>query len=411
MQNDTSQHRTGFIFRRKVPVAQMMAWQKGPLSSPLLTLNRTLKQDAVKFFKVIQHVMGGRKRDRPTGIPLHNGSTTSLLSCTSLSLLEEERWSIGEGLAHGELHLEERPAWKTALFAEIETAADAAFNPSTFGESLDATLRLQERNYPNEKIPVILPFHADGILAPGGMKCEGIFRVPGDSDLVSRLKLRIDRGYYTLENVDDPHMLASLLKLWLRELCDPSSPRSSTTTASMQDLIHLLVSLSREGFSETQDDGNKYGTRIVTQPAEVQSPVYDSSVYECTTFVYNLLSAMGPMKTTYRPLHPNLVSPNLAIGDEADIGLHQDLLGLHSQKWTLSMPLAPYVVESLFWLSPDLDRRPGETYIILSGTTDEYVDGHVDTAHKKNPFSLGEDRFVTASSVFRLSKPSLFWVR
>ncbi|KAI5996819.1 hypothetical protein EDC04DRAFT_3096415 [Pisolithus marmoratus] len=129
------------------------------------------------------------------------------------------------------------------------------------------------------------------------MKCEGIFRVPGDSDLVSRLKLRIDRGYYTLENVDDPHMLASLLKLWLRELCDPSSPRSSTTTASMQDLIHLLVSLScessrlstegwccssREGFSETQDDGNKYGTRIVTQPAEVQSPVYDSSVYECT---------------------------------------------------------------------------------------------------------------------------------
>ncbi|KAI6011656.1 hypothetical protein EDC04DRAFT_3145728 [Pisolithus marmoratus] len=150
------------------------------------------------------------------------------------------------------------------------------------GESLDATLRLQERNYPNEKIPVILPFHADGILAPGGMKCEGIFRVPGDSDLVSQLKLRIDRGYYTLENVDDPHMLASLLKLWLRELCDPSSPRSSTTTASMQDLIHLLVSLSREGFSETQDDGNKYGTRIVTQPAEVQSPVYDSSVYECT---------------------------------------------------------------------------------------------------------------------------------
>lgn len=274
-----------------------MAWQKAPLTSPLLTLNRSLKQNAVKIFKVIQHIMGERERDRPAGIPVHNGSTCSLPSSGSLSLLEEERWLISEGLTHGELrdeiycqlmkqltgnpnpegvfkgwqilcvlltafppsknfetylrsfmlqhtsHSEGRvdvmakhclrrlvaismrgPRGKPPSVAEIETAADAAFNPSTFGESLDATMRLQERNYPNEKIPIILPFLADGILALGGTKCEGIFRVPGDSDLVSDLKLRIDRGYYTLENVDDPHVLASLLKLWLRELCDPLVP-------------------------------------------------------------------------------------------------------------------------------------------------------------------------------------------
>ena len=73
-------------------------------------------------------------------------------------------------------------------------------------------------------MPIILPFLADGILALGGTKAEGIFRVPGDGDLVSDLKLRIDRGYYSLEGVDDPHVLASLLKLWLRELCDPLVP-------------------------------------------------------------------------------------------------------------------------------------------------------------------------------------------
>lgn len=89
---------------------------------------------------------------------------------------------------------------------------------------MDATIRLQERNYPHQKIPIILPFLADGILALGGTKAEGIFRVPGDNDSVSGLKLRIDRGYYTLEGVDDPHVLASLLKLWLRELCDPLVP-------------------------------------------------------------------------------------------------------------------------------------------------------------------------------------------
>jgi hypothetical protein len=73
-------------------------------------------------------------------------------------------------------------------------------------------------------VPIILPFLTDGILALGGTKSEGIFRVPGDGDAVSELKLRIDRGYYTLDGVDDPHVLASLLKLWLRELCDPLVP-------------------------------------------------------------------------------------------------------------------------------------------------------------------------------------------
>lgn len=101
---------------------------------------------------------------------------------------------------------------------------DAAFHPSIFGESLDAIFRLQERNYPHQKVPIILPFLSDGILALGGTKSEGIFRVPGDGDLVAELKLRMDKGYYTLDGFDDPHVLASLLKLWLRELADPLVP-------------------------------------------------------------------------------------------------------------------------------------------------------------------------------------------
>lgn len=48
--------------------------------------------------------------------------------------------------------------------------------------------------------------------------------MPGDGDLVSELKLRIDKGYYTLDGFDDPHVLASLFKLWLRELTDPLVP-------------------------------------------------------------------------------------------------------------------------------------------------------------------------------------------
>ncbi|KAG8848131.1 hypothetical protein FRB91_011175 [Serendipita sp. 411] len=305
-----STHRTGLLFRRRVPVEQLMSWQKGPLSSPLLVLNRSLHKDAVKIFKIIQRIMGDKQSDRPsTGLRMHSdtGYTSGRDSGresehshhrpSGNSVMEEERWMLQEGLLHGELrdeiycqivkqlsnnpsaesifkgwqllcvlvvtfppsknfeeylrsfirerstHTEGRvdvmskyciaklrvitkkgPRGKAPGLQEIEIAQDAAFNPSTFGESLFSVMQLQQRTYPNAKIPIILPFLADGILALGGMKSEGIFRVPGENEIVSDLRLRIDRGFYNLDNIEDPHVPASLLKLWLRELQDPLIP-------------------------------------------------------------------------------------------------------------------------------------------------------------------------------------------
>ncbi|KAH9062427.1 hypothetical protein EDB87DRAFT_302411 [Lactarius vividus] len=71
------------------------------------------------------------------------------------------------------------PRSKPPSLAEIETASDAAFNPSTFGEPLDAVFRLQERTYPTQRVPIVFPFLADGVLALGGTKSKGISRVPG----------------------------------------------------------------------------------------------------------------------------------------------------------------------------------------------------------------------------------------
>lgn len=87
---------------------------------------------------------------------------------------------------------------KPLTVGEIEHASDAAFYPSVYGESLARIMDLQKTSYPQLKVPVILPFLADGILALGGTRSEGIFRVPGDGDCVAELKSRMDRGHYRL---------------------------------------------------------------------------------------------------------------------------------------------------------------------------------------------------------------------
>jgi len=91
-----------------------MFLDKPPLTAPLLVLNRSLHKDAVKAFKVIQRIMGDRDREKPIGVRVapepmpsataSNSSTTSLVTQKDPnSILEEERWMLSEGLAHGEL--------------------------------------------------------------------------------------------------------------------------------------------------------------------------------------------------------------------------------------------------------------------------------------------------------------------
>jgi len=56
---------------------------------------------------------------------------------------------------------------------------------------------------------------------------SNLFRVPGDSDVVSALKTQCD-GWIAPSDDDpacDPNILASLLKLWYRELHEPLIPR------------------------------------------------------------------------------------------------------------------------------------------------------------------------------------------
>lgn len=75
------------------------------MTSPLLVMNKSLHRDAVRVFKVVQRIMGDRDRDRPVGVRHTDSSSSLALAAASASntLLEEERWLLGEGVLHGEM--------------------------------------------------------------------------------------------------------------------------------------------------------------------------------------------------------------------------------------------------------------------------------------------------------------------
>ena len=88
---------------------------QAPLTSPLLVLNRGLQKNAVKVFRVIQHITGDREREKNLNVRMQTDSYVSMVTsinanASSVSLpshtvgiLEEERWLLNEGLSHGEL--------------------------------------------------------------------------------------------------------------------------------------------------------------------------------------------------------------------------------------------------------------------------------------------------------------------
>ncbi|KAL0978597.1 hypothetical protein UPYG_G00172730 [Umbra pygmaea] len=106
---------------------------------------------------------------------------------------------------------------------EIDHSRRAIVTPSLFGSSLDEVMERQSELFPDRKLPWVQVQLAQYVLALGGAQTEGIFRVPGDIDEVNALKLQVDQ-WRIPENLSDPNVPASLMKLWYRELEEPLIP-------------------------------------------------------------------------------------------------------------------------------------------------------------------------------------------
>ncbi|KAG2212346.1 hypothetical protein INT47_001706 [Mucor saturninus] len=270
-------HKRG-LFRRAIPMNELLSWTRDSIKQPLLLSNKNYK-DALKCFKILQLLMHDRQR------PKHFNSMESfqaLLSCgISKGQMRDEIYvqvcrqlnknPRGESIRKGweilcviSVTFPPSKNLESSLFrfveqhhnvtanqvdvlskyvslkliricsrgargkvlspAEIERAMEAPFKPSVFGEPLDVIMEQQKDD--SSRIPKIVTFLTNAVHDLNGQTSEGIFRVPGDADAVTELRIRIENGNYDSTGFDDPNVPASLLKYWLRDLSEPLIPTS-----------------------------------------------------------------------------------------------------------------------------------------------------------------------------------------
>jgi len=71
-------------------------------------------------------------------------------------------------------------------------------------------------------VPEILVLLRQRLIENGGIKTEGIFRLQGNDADMFRIKASINIGdIQSIQTSDDPHVFATLIKRWFREIPDP----------------------------------------------------------------------------------------------------------------------------------------------------------------------------------------------
>ncbi|XP_059934751.1 rho GTPase-activating protein 22 isoform X2 [Mesoplodon densirostris] len=99
----------------------------------------------------------------------------------------------------------------------------APFGGGVFGQRLEDTVH-HERKYGPRLAPLLVEQCVD-FIRERGLTEEGLFRMPGQANLVRDLQDSFDCGEKPLfDSTTDVHTVASLLKLYLRELPEPVVP-------------------------------------------------------------------------------------------------------------------------------------------------------------------------------------------
>ncbi|XP_064125939.1 rho GTPase-activating protein 22 isoform X2 [Loxodonta africana] len=205
-----------------------------------------------------------------------------------------------------------------------------------FGQHLEDTVH-HERKYGPRQAPLLVEQCVD-FLRERGLTEEGLFRMPGQASLVRDLQDSFDCGEKPLfDSTTDVHTVASLLKLYLRELPEPVVP-----FARYEDFLscaQLLTKDEGEGTLELAKQVNslppanhnllRYICKFLD---EVQS---HSDVNKMS--VQNLATVFGP-----NILRPQVEDPvTLMEGTSLVQHLMTVLIRRHSQLFTATATVGP----------------------------------------------------------------------
>ncbi|XP_015233137.1 PREDICTED: rho GTPase-activating protein 22 isoform X1 [Cyprinodon variegatus] len=204
---------------------------------------------------------------------------------------EKDRTNIGHEslllMANSQTDMEE---WVRA----IRRAIWAPLGGGVFGQRLQATMSYEAQCGPQRVVPVVVELCAD-FIREQGLKEEGLFRAPGQTNYVRELQDVFDRGEKPVfDSSTDVHTVASLLKLYIRELPEPIIPFSkyseflSCAQLLTKDKESAIKELSKQVKSLPEVNYNllKYICKFLD---EVQSQSNDNKMS-----VQNLATVFGP---------------------------------------------------------------------------------------------------------------------
>nr|XP_038947750.1 rho GTPase-activating protein 24 isoform X1 [Rattus norvegicus] len=174
------------------------------------------------------------------------------------------------------------------------------FGGGIFGQKLEDTVRYEKR-YGNRLAPMLVEQCVD-FIRQRGLKEEGLFRLPGQANLVKELQDAFDCGEKpSFDSNTDVHTVASLLKLYLRELPEPVVPY-----AKYEDFLSCATLLSKE-----EEAGVKELTKQVKSLPVVN---YNLLKYICR-FLDEVQSYSGVNKMSAQNLAtvfgPNILRPKV----------------------------------------------------------------------------------------------------
>ncbi|KAI1904847.1 hypothetical protein AGOR_G00009880 [Albula goreensis] len=176
----------------------------------------------------------------------------------------------------------------------------APFGGGIFGQKLEETVRY-ERRFGNKLAPMLVEQCVD-FIRQWGLREEGLFRLPGQANLVKELQDAFDCGEKpSFDCNTDVHTVASLLKLYLRELPEPVIP-----FAKYEEFLSCTKLLSKD-----EESGMKELRKLVESLPPVN---YNLLKYICR-FLDEVQSYSGVNKMSVQNLAtvfgPNILRPKI----------------------------------------------------------------------------------------------------